>query len=212
MGDTSPPSDAASQTDPAAAGVSPAQDLTQPAESTADVGTETSTEASWRTLGRRVTATPVRRASLLIGSIAVIVIASVYAVTWLNEPHVDATLHPSGLQAGRIPSLMRAIGFDADVSLLRGYERYRGIEPWSFINPEGYQCLMAVDRYRTGVFNTQCVPPGTDLFVDLGAWPEFSDDYAEGLPDGSLIRFHLREAEVDVFLYPASEPDRDPRQ
>ena len=50
------------------------------------------------------------------------------------------------------------------------------------------------------------VPPGVELFVDLGAWPQAGDGFGEWLPDGSIIRFHLRANAVDAYVYPRQRP------
>jgi hypothetical protein len=42
--------------------------------------------------------------------------------------------------------------------------------------------------------------------VDVGAWPVFHDAFAEGLPDGTVIRFHLRGESVDVSVHRPAEP------
>ena len=66
---------------------------------------------------------------------------------------------------------------------------------------------MLVDRPTRSVDGANCVPPWIDLFADVGAWPLLGNDYVEGLPDGSIIRFHYSGDTVDVFLYPASKAD-----
>ena len=142
------------------------------------------------------------------------VVIVMYAVTWLDGPTPDATLRPAdGDDDGQLIRLMEQLGH-VNFSTLQEFEPYRGVEPWT-VNRDGRLCLVAVSRARTEVFNSQCVPPGTELFVNLtiapgvefGPWRSFDDAYAEGLPDGSVIRFHLRDDAVDVFLYPASKAD-----
>ena len=158
----------------------------------------------WRSLWRRATATRSRRISFLAAAVVAVAMVG-YAVRWLDATIPDATLPP--LPDAADPALieiMRARGLDGHFSTLQKYEPDRELEPWSVMHPEGYLCLLAVDRARETVQNAQCVPPGTELFVNLGAWPSFNDAYAEGLPDGSVIRWHLREDAVDVFVYPAS--------
>ena len=180
--------------------------------------TVTSSINFWRSLWRRATVSRSRRISFIAASIAVVVLSG-YAVTELLGPHPDATLHPTAAAAkDRVIQLMEVMGVDGDLSTLRGFERYRDVEPWSVVDAEGRRCLMALDRGRntgkpspegwpSGILNAQCVPPGAELFVDLGVWPAFNDAYAEGLSDGTIIRFRLREDAVHVFLYPAPEAD-----
>jgi hypothetical protein len=219
-GTAAPASDAPGTAEPAsdAWGTGPAaSDADRPAPAGAamdDARTPTSRGGYWRSLWRRATATRSRRIWFLAASSVVVAIV-VYAVTWLDGPTPDATLRPlDGDDDGQLIQLMDDLGM-ANLSTLQEFEPYRGVEPWTVVHPDRGLCLVAVARARTEVFNAQCVPPGTELFVNLtiapgvefGPWRSFDDAYAEGLPDGSLIRFHLRDDAVDVFLYPASKAD-----
>ena len=218
-GTAAPASDASGTAEPAsdARGTGPAaSDADRPAPAGAAMDharTASSRGGFWRSLWRRATATPSRRIWFLAAS-SVMVVIVVYAVTWLDRPTPDATLHPlDGDNDGQLIRLMEQLGH-VNFSTLQEYEPYRGVEPWT-VNRDGQLCLVAVARARTQVFNSQCVPPGTELFVNLtiapgvefGPWRSFDDAYAEGLPDGSVIRFHLRDDAVDVFVYPAPEAD-----
>ncbi|MGC5173253.1 hypothetical protein ACLQ2Q_21640 [Microbacterium sp. DT81.1] len=212
-----PPAADASQTAPPVTADPAAHQVVPPGVSMDEAPTVTSSINSWRSLWRRATVTRSRRISF----IAAIVVGALlgYAVTEVLGPHPDETLHPTATAAkDRVIQLMAAIGVDGDLSTLRGFEHYRDVEPWSVVDAEGRRCLMALDLGRTtgppspegwprGILNAQCVPPGTELFVDLGVWPAFNDAYTEGLPDGTIIRFRLREDAVHVFLYPAPEAD-----
>jgi hypothetical protein len=154
-----------------------------------------SSEGSPRSLWHRLRA---RRSSFVAGAL-VAFFALAYTVAWLVGPHPDATLYPVADEAdGVVLSLLEFLGADANPSSIRGYQPYRGVEPWFSEERQGFQCFMIVERSSRTVDGANCVPPGVDLFADIGA---------EGLPDGSIIRFHYRGDSVDVFLYPASEAD-----
>lgn len=215
-GTAAPASDAPGTAEPAsdASGAGPAvSDADRPAPAGAamnQAGIASSRGGFWRSLWRRATATRSRRISFLAAS-SVMVVLVMYAVTRVGGPTPDATLRPlDGNDDGRLIRLMDQLGH-VNFSTLQEFEPYRGVEPWT-VNRDGRLCLVAVDRARTQVFNSQCVPPGTELFVNLtiapgvefGPWRSFADAYAEGLPDGSVIRFHLRDDAVDVFVFPAS--------
>lgn len=90
---------------------------------------------------------------------------------------------------------------------MRGYQTYRGYEPWFFVERQGWQCLMLVHVASRHVEGGNCVPPEVDLFADTDEWPFFGKDSVEDLPDGSIIRFHYRGDSVDVFRYPGSAAD-----
>jgi hypothetical protein len=135
-------------------------------------------------------------------------IALAYTLVWLVGPHPDATLHPIADEAdGVVLSMLEVLGADADHSSFRGYQQYRGVEPWFSVDRQGFQCFMIIERSGPTVDGANCVPPGVDLFADIGAFPPSRDDSMEALPKGSIIRFHYRGDSVDVFLYPASEAD-----
>ena len=155
----------------------------------------------------RITAMRAGRSSVVAGAVMA-VLALGYTVAWLVGPHPDATLHQIADEpTGAVLSMLAFLGGDADPSTFRGYEPYRGVEPWFHVDRQGLHCFMIIERRPLGVDGANCVPPGVDLFADLVAWPELRDDSGEGLPDGSIIRFHYRGDSVDVYVYPASEVD-----
>ena len=164
-----------------------------------------SSGGSPRSLWHRLTATRAGRGCVLAGAL-VAVVALAYTVAWLVGPHPDATLHQIADEPdGGVLSVLDFLGGDADLSTFRGYEPYRGVEPWFHVDKQGFHCFMIIQRRPIGVDGANCVPPGVDLFADLIAWPELKDDSGEVLPDGSIIRFHYRGDSVDVLVYPASE-------
>lgn len=168
---------------------------------------EASGEDSPRSLWQRLTASRARRGSFVAGALAAL-LALGYAVAWLVGPHPDATVHRIPAEAdGVVLSLLGFLGTDAELSSIRGYEPYRGLETWFAVDTQGFECLMIIERASRTVDGGNCVPPGVDLFADIGAWPLLGDDFMRGLPDGSIIRFHYRGDSVDVFVYPATEAD-----
>ena len=149
------------------------------------------------------TATRGRRLWILAGSILVVVML-ISALTWLLGPQPDATQHPIAVETEFQPAgVMVGQGVNADSSTIRQYEAYRDIKLWSLTDDRGYSCLVAYEQGLSGRFQFQCVPPGTELFVDLAADPEGGDAFGEWLPDDGFVRFQLRGAGVDVYLPPA---------
>lgn len=158
------------------------------------------TSSTWR----RLTATRVRRYSFLAGALAIF-LAGVFTVAWIVRPHPEATLEPIADEADVVVlSMLAFLGADAGQSSFRGYQQYRGVEPWFFVDGQGFQCFMIITRSGPFVDGANCVPPGVDLFADIGADFVSAEDGMEGLPNGSIVRFHYRGDSVDVFLYPAS--------
>jgi hypothetical protein len=152
---------------------------------------------------RRRTATTVRRYSFLATALAVFV-AAVITVAWIVRPHPDATLHPIADEADHVVfTMLQVLGSDAPHSSFRGYQPYRGVEPWFSVDGQGFQCFMLIDRSGPFVDGANCVPPGVDLFADIGTLS--GDEVMKGLPNGSIVRFHYRGDSVDVFLYRAVE-------
>ncbi|HEX5856600.1 MAG TPA: hypothetical protein VFY91_00685 [Microbacterium sp.] len=134
-------------------------------------------------------------------------VAAVYGGVWLLGPRPDASLGPTAreVEAELTTSLAlnRRWAEDLDFSTLESYETYRGIEPWSAVDYYGDPCLVLVDRVTSALLEVACAPAGADLVADVEAWPALDPDFAEGLPDGSVIRFQLRDAAVDAFVHRA---------
>jgi len=153
----------------------------------------------------RVTAAATRRRVFVAGSLMAL-LAVAYTVAWLVGPHPDATLDEVPDESDRLAlSLIAFLGGDADRSTLRGYQLLGKFQPWFHVDTQGMHCFMIVNRSNATVDGANCVPPGVDLFADIGAWPSFGDYLPEDLPNGSIIRFHYRGDSVHVFVYPASE-------
>lgn len=188
-------------------------DEPDPATSIAPVAESRSGSTS--SIWRRLTATRVRRYSFMAGALAVF-LAGVFSVAWIVRPHPDATLHPIKDEADVVvltmldflSTLEFAWGEASGQSSFRGYQQYRGVEPWFFVDGRGYHCFMLISRSGPFVDGANCVPPGVDLFADIGEDSLSADDGMEGLPNGSIVRFHYRGDSVDVFLYPASSKAR----
>ena len=184
-------------------------EVPDPATSIAPVA-ESRIGSMW-SIWRRFTATRVRRYSFIAGVLAVL-LAAVFTVAPILRPHPDATLHPIADEADSdvltmlefLSTLEFPWGEAAGQSSFRGYQQYRGFEPWFFVDGRGYRCFMLIDRSGPFVDGANCVPPGVDLFADVGGQTHSGDDAVMGLPKGSVVRFHYRGDSVDVFLYPAS--------
>ena len=164
-----------------------------------------SKEGRPRSSAHRFNGTLARR---FVAGALVTVVALGYTVAWLDGPDPDATLRPTAGGADELVlSMLERLGAESDTSGMRGYQTYRGYEPWFFMERQGFQCLMLIHVESLTVDGANCVPPDVDLFADIGEWPYFGNDFFEDLPDGSVIRFHYRGDWVDVFLYRASEVD-----
>ena len=166
----------------------------------------TSSGGSPRSLWHRLSAARAGRGPVVAGAV-VAILALAYTVAWLIGPHPDATLHASADEADdAVLSMIGFLGAEADPSTIRGYQPYRGVQPWFFVDTQGFHCFMIIERDPVGVDGANCVPPGVDHFADVGV-PPVTDGSAEALPDGSIIRFRYRGDSVDVYLYPAQEAD-----
>jgi hypothetical protein len=209
--DDGPPA-AASETPPGTAPV-PASDPAPSAEPAARLavdgdGTDLSRPMSLRSGWLRATSTRPRRLGVVAGA-TVAALALVYAVAWVVTPHPDATLQATGNQPdGQLSTMLRFAGsLEIDVSSLRSYETYRGLEPWSGVDAWGNACLVIIERSTESLLGAECMPREATLLADVGAWPYWHDDFATGLPDASVIRFHLDGDTVEVFLHLASAVD-----
>lgn len=157
--------------------------------------------------GRRLTTTRAGRITVLAGALAAALVLG-YTAVWALSPHPNATLRPTPDAAnGPALDMIDFLGGSADEATILGYERYRGITPWFFVDGEqGLHCFMLVTR-GPGVDGANCVPPGVDLFADITPWPQFVDENSHTVPEGSVIRFRYLKDRVDVYVYPAAHPD-----
>lgn len=140
------------------------------------------------------------RIGLATGTAAAVVVGG-YAITWLVQPRPEATLRAAD---GPASAVARLLGVDA--SSLTSYESFRGVRPWSALDSFGNPCLFLIEH--STLLWEECVPREGELMADIGAWPALAPDFAAGLPDGSVIRFHYRGNTVDVFVHRADPPRR----
>jgi hypothetical protein len=193
----------ASDGGPAANSVWTESEADRPDHAAGFVPVVASSEGPLRSLSHRLNGTRARR---FVASALVAIVALWFTVAWLVGPHPDATLRPIADGADdRVVSLLEFLGAEFDPSSMRGYQTYRGFQPWFAVDRQGYQCFMLIHVASRTLDGANCVPPEVDLFADTGEWPLLGNDDIEGLPGGSVIRFHHRGDSVDVFLYPASE-------
>jgi hypothetical protein len=160
-----------------------------------------------RSAWQKVWATPTGRVWLIGGSL-VVIIAVINAVTWFAPRRPEATLQPTGIEAEfHIRSAVSLAPLaELDTTTLRGYEVYRGLEPWVAEGAHGSNCLMVIERATLQAI--RCAPLEAELTVDIGAWPlDATYPYMEGLADGTVIRFQLHGDTVDAYLYPPPNTD-----
>jgi hypothetical protein len=160
-----------------------------------------------RSAWQKVWSTPTGRVWLIGGSL-VVIIALINAVTWFAPQRPEATLQPTGIEVeGHILSAVsRAPLAELDTTTLRGFEAYRGLEPWVAEGAQGSSCLIVIDRATLRAI--RCAPPEAELSLDIGAWPlDATYPYMEGLADGTVIRFQLHGDTVDAYVYPPSNTD-----
>ncbi len=128
-----------------------------------------------------------------------------YTATWLLVPRPDATLRVTGTEADPLVlRLLDGAGIGANGSTFRQFQPYHGIDVWYFehsVRP--WECLVVLDSGHSGRFDSRCDPRGAELI--LHQW--VGDGFADWLPDGSVVSFHLRDDTVAVFLHP---PPTDP--
>ncbi|MGS0688834.1 hypothetical protein ACVBEQ_27415 [Nakamurella sp. GG22] len=190
---------------PAAVSLRTQSEANRPDSATGLAPVVASKEDTLRSSAHRFNGTLARR---FVAGALVAVVALGYTVAWLDGPDPDATLRPTARGADELVlSMLERLGAESDPSSMRSYQTYAGYEPWFFMERPGFQCFMLIHVASRTVDGANCVPPEVDLFADTGEWPFVGNDYIEGLPDGSVIRFHYRGDSVDVFVYPASGVD-----
>jgi hypothetical protein len=142
------------------------------------------------------------RRAWTVGALAVA--GGITATTlFVSVPGPEATLRPTGAvaddQLRRLVALNASL-FEIDTSTLRSYGSYAGLEIWSAVNAFDSPCLVAVHRASGNLSEARCAPPPADLIMDVSS----SGDGFEGFPglagDG-IIRFMLRDHEVDAYVH-----------
>ncbi|MGW9587035.1 hypothetical protein [Microbacterium sp. NPDC055455] len=145
------------------------------------------------------------------GVLAVVPAVLVLGGARLLEARPDATLAAIDMtDVDVVQGIQAAWGSSAaglEEASFHAHQSFRGIEPWSGVDDFGNPCLFLIDRPATVPLDYACTPSSADVFVDLGAWPALDQDFAEGLPDGSVLRFRLRDGTVDVFVHLAPASD-----
>jgi hypothetical protein len=138
----------------------------------------------------------------LIWAAAGIGLAIAYGVAWLMGPHPDTTLQRTrGESRSQITTLLDYSPVEVDPATLEPYETFRGLQPWSATDALGNPCLIIIEPSTSYLHGAACTPREAELVVDVGAWPVNHDSFAEGLRDGTIIRFELRGDAVDVTVH-----------
>jgi len=169
--------------------------------------TDTTSEAEQGAGSRRRRGMPSRWGLVWIA--AGIGLAIAYGVAGLLGPHPDTTLHRSQdpAESSQITTILEDYSpVEVDPATLAPYETFLGLQPWYATDFLGNPCLIISEPSTSSVHGGACTPREADLMVDIGAWPVFHDAFAEGLPEGTVIRFRLRGESVDVTVHRPSDP------
>lgn len=192
---------------PAAAPEPAVGEAAVPGIATATLVTPDSGAKPRRPLRQRVLSTRSGRTWLAVGSV-IVVVAFAYAITLYLAPNPEVTLQPTGVEAesATLAAVSYAPLAEVDRSTLRGYETYRGLQPWVAENAQGSRCLMGIEGGT--LHGIRCAPPGAELMIDFGAFPDdYTATYMRELTDGSVIRLVLRGDTVEAYLFPAPRSD-----
>ena len=138
---------------------------------------------------------------------AVVVLGA--ALFAIGSPRADAVLpardRPAAGYVLRLVDYARELLIDK--ATLQAHEPYRGVEVWSADSAIGNRCLIALERTSNRLLGATCVPPAALPTLDIYNVPVLSaDDWHEGLPMGTVVRFTLDGDSVQAWLYPGSSP------
>lgn len=152
--------------------------------------------SSWQ----RATATRWGRVGLTAGAVAVIAGAVVATVLIVSPRHPDAVMRqtaaePDGLVRGLVAG--EAAWVEIDLSTLRAYGSFRGLEIWSGTDTFGSPCLISVNRANDTLSDMRCAPAPAELIMDISST---GDDY-DGLGGEGLIRFIHRGDSVAAYVH-----------
>jgi hypothetical protein len=147
-------------------------------------------------------ATAWTRGWFIAGSILIVVnVIILLSLTWHFGPRPDVTLQLSEAETrSDLLDVLDNREWVPDPSTLRQFEPFHDVDVWSVENDQGYVCLAAWDR-GSGRFETQCVPPRTELAMYVTVPAEAMGGFGERLPEGSFVSLHLRENTVDVYVH-----------
>lgn len=132
---------------------------------------------------------------------AVVVVAVVTTVVLVSAPHPDTTLQLTTAESdAQIRNLLEdAPEHSIEISSLRGYSSYHGLDIWSGTNAFGSPCLIAA--YRGSVLSeVRCTPEPAELIMDVSSSGDGFEGF-DGLTGAGIIRFIHRGATVDAYVY-----------
>ncbi|MBG6182025.1 hypothetical protein [Arthrobacter sp. CAN_A1] len=153
-------------------------------------------------LSQRAQAVWRSRLAWTIGALAVAggIVVTILLISALRPA---ATLHPTLAEADRQVQrlvLEEASWYQIDVSNLRAYGTYHGLEIWSGLNAFGSPCLVAVHRASGSLSESRCAPPPADLIMDVSSSGDGFEGF-DGLVGEGIIRFTFRGDTVDAYVY-----------
>ena len=145
-----------------------------------------------------------------IGALAVLVI--MVALLAAFAPRPDAVLHPV-TTPNPLPVWASDGWFDDYIdrdpaSPYRVFESFAGVEPWTAMTRTGARCLILTFGTQIGSTEPSCGRNGIDPSFTLHITDWMPDGLRELGPTGTIVRFVLRDATVDVSvaLPPAETP------
>lgn len=145
---------------------------------------------------------------IVAAATVLLVAAGVWAVSQVTASDADFTLAelssdetPPPLVADNYFTALYGVSSDG----MRAHEPYRTITPWSWTAADGTRCLLLTVEGFDRPAGGSCTPAGIDPIHDVTIWPGLSRELIGDLPQGSVIRFELRDARVHVWVRRATE-------
>jgi hypothetical protein len=118
----------------------------------------------------------------------------------MTTPQPNAVLRPVPLE-GVLPD-NRGFGFEPDS--VERFQLFHSLEVWSGETREGAHCVYVL-RGADEMVGAGCGPEQLPPTADLTIYPGMPPIEGLDLPDGSVVRFVLREGVVDVWVVPMRE-------
>ena len=152
-----------------------------------------------RSLRQRMIRARSSRLAWAAGAVAVVGGAIALTAVFVTAARPDAVLQSTAAEPDDLVRelLSEASQFPIEVSTLRGYGAYLGLEIWSGTDAFGSPCLLSVNRENDTLSDVRCAPAPAELFMDIAS---MGDDY-DGLPGDGLIRFIYRGDTVDAHVH-----------
>ena len=167
----------------------------------ADASSEAGVVARWRRT--RTSAAVTGAAVILAGA------AAVTGWMWWTAPRPDVTLHRTDAEPSA--QVLRLADYARRQlvmkSTLQPFEPVMGLEVWSAQTTFGNTCLLVFEPASDEFLAIGCAPAPADPIAEIYDVPvAWEEEWVDGFPTGTVVRFMLHGDAVDVWIHEGAGP------